>query len=205
MQNCELLGQLEAQPARWLSKVKNRKGAKPNKSLDPTAEAAGSTSTTGNDTPNVDANKRKHTDTPNSAKPLMKRTYAGSVALDGSGADGTFPKSKKMAHTLWVHTNDVEKGEISQNYFFEVISCCNVIKVNGFLEGKTEFSWCPDMRGQPTYDSDHARGKIVCFDLQTINFCRILTSLSLPFRSAILPAKLGLGRSMRFQRSSTPA
>ena len=26
------------------------------------------------------------------------------------------------------------------------------------------------MRGQPTYDSDHSRGKIVCFDLQTYNF-----------------------------------
>ena len=75
-----------------------------------------------------------------------------------------------MARTLWVHTNNVEKCEISQNYFFEVISRCNLIKVDGFLEGKTEFSWWPDMRGQPTYDSDHARGKIVCYDLQTFNF-----------------------------------
>ena len=153
-------------------KVKNRKGAKPNISLDLTAEVAGSTSTTGNDTPNVDANKSKCTDMPNSAEPLTKHTYAGSAALAGSGPVGTFSKPKKMACTLWVHTNDVEKGEISQDYFFEVISRCNVIKVDGFLDGKTEFSWCPDMRGQPTYDSDHSRGKIVCFDLQTFNFWR---------------------------------
>ena len=76
-------------------KVKNSKGVKPNKSLDPTAAAVGSTSTTVIDTPNVDANKRKRTDTPNSSEPQTKCSYAGSVALDGSGWMKHFPNPKK--------------------------------------------------------------------------------------------------------------
>ena len=99
-----------------------------------------------------------------------KLSYAAAFANAGhAGAD---PKPKKIAHTLWVHTNDVEKGAISRDYFFEVVSRCNVIKVKGLLQGQSEFSWSYDMRGQPSYESDHSRGKIVCFDLQTLNFWR---------------------------------
>ena len=154
-------------------KLKNSKGPKPNTSKDPTVEAAGSTTIQGNNTPNVDANKRKCTDMPNSAEPQTKHTYARLCGLWlGLALLVLFQNLKKQPTLCGFTPIDVEKGAISKDYFFEVVSRCNIIKVDGLLDGKTEFSWCSDMRGQPTYDSDHSRGKIVCFDLQTFNFWR---------------------------------
>ena len=138
---------------------------------DPTAEAAGPNITNSKDTPSADANKRKRTGTPSSAEPQNKKlSYADAFA--NAQPVGPDPKTKKTAHTLWVHTNNVEKGPISRDYFFEVVSRCNVIKVKGLLQGQSEFSWSYDMRGQPTYDSNLSRGKMICFDQQTFNFWR---------------------------------
>ena len=59
-----------------------------------------------------------------------------------------------------------------KDYFFEVVSRCNFIKVMGTIQGQADLSWKIDLKGQPTYDSDQARGKIVCGDQQTVNFWR---------------------------------
>ena len=125
-------------------KAQNSKGSVPNPTLDPTAEAGGLSKTSAIDTPNVDENKRKCTDTPNSYEPLKTRSYVETVTEGGSGVASNVSKSKKNG--------------------------CNLIKVDGLLEGKSEFSFWPDMRGQPAYDKDHARGKIVCYNLTTLNF-----------------------------------
>ena len=151
-------------------KAKKSKGTVPNTSSDPTAEASGPNTSSGTDTPNVDVSKRKCTDTPGLSEPHKKRTYAGTVAEGESGEASNISKPKKTACNLWVHSNLVQKGDLSESYFLEVISRCNLIKVDGVLEGKSKFSWWPDMRGQPSYESDHARSKIVCYDQITFYF-----------------------------------
>ena len=115
-------------------------GSDPTKTpQDPTAAAAGSNTTNGKDTPSVDAIKRKRTDTPSSAEPQSNK-LSYTEAFANARPAGHDPKPKKTAHTLWVHTNNLEKGPISRDYFFEVVSHCNAIKVKGLLQGQSEFS-----------------------------------------------------------------
>ena len=138
----------------------------------PSVEAEGSIQTNRNDTPNVDAAKRKRTGTPGSAEPPPKKTSSLADTLAYSRAAGSVsaPKTKKPSHTLWVHTHNVEKGPIDKEIFFEIVSRCKAIKVKGAIKGEAEFSWNNDLKGQPTYDNDHSRGKIVCGNLQTVDF-----------------------------------
>ena len=102
--------------------------------------------------------------TPASTELAGKHNYAETV---GSGGAGSVPKSK--VHILWVHSSLVEKGEISEGYFNQVISRCNQIKIRGVLNGEAEHDWSPSMHGQPTYDKTNSRGKIVCLYQQTID------------------------------------
>ena len=110
--------------------------------------------------------------TPGSAEPPPKKSSSLVDGLAYSWVAGSVsvPKTKSPSHTLWIHTHDVEKGPIDKDIFFEIVSRCNVIKVKGTIIGEAEFSWNNDLNRQPTYDSDHLRGKIVCGNLQTVDF-----------------------------------
>ena len=59
---------------------------------------------------------------------------------------------------MWVNSNLVEKGDITEGYFNEVISRCNKFRVDRVLKGESEFAWCPSMHRQPTYDKAKSRG-----------------------------------------------
>ena len=135
-------------------------------------EAEESTNLNRNDTPNVDAAKRKRTGTPGSAEPPPKKSSSVVDGLAYSQVAGSVPvpKTKSPSHTLWIHTHDVEKGPIDKDVFFEIVSRFNTIKCKGTIRGEAEFSWNNNLKGQPTYDSNHSRGKIVCGNLQTVYF-----------------------------------
>ena len=117
----------------------------------PSAEAAGSSTSSSNITPSGDGGKRKQTGTPASSEPAGKHSYANTAGAAGCGS-----VPKPQVHILWVHSNLVEKGEVSEGYFNQVISRCNQIKVQGVLDGETEHAWCPAMHGQLTYDKIHS-------------------------------------------------
>ena len=138
--------------------------------MGPSVEAGGSSNSNSNDTPSVDAAKRKHTGTPGSAEPPPKK----SSLVDGlaySRVAGSTPATKKSpSHTLWVHTHNVARGPIDKDVFFEIVSRCNVIKCKGAIKGEAEFSWNNNLKGQPTFDDKHSRGKIVCGNQQTVDF-----------------------------------
>ena len=129
--------------------------------------SAFSQSSSSNSTPSGGDGKRKHTGTPASSEPAGKHTYANTAGADGGEHA---PKPKPQAHILWVHSNLEEKGKVSEGYFNLVISRCNQIKIGGILRGETEFAWCPDMHGQPSFDDINSRGKIVCRNKKIIDF-----------------------------------
>ena len=113
-----------------------------NSPLDPTAEASGSNTTNSKDTPSVDASKRKRTGMPSSAEPHSKKlSYAEAFAHSWPAGPVSAPQPKNQTQTLWVHTHDVERGPISKDYFFEVVSHCNFIKVMGTIQGQADLSW----------------------------------------------------------------
>ena len=121
-----------------------------------------------NSTPSGGEGKRKHTGTPTSSEPESKcLTYAHTV---GKEASEHATKSKTPAKVLWVHSNLEEKGKVSEGYYNLVISRCNQIQIEGILIGETEFAWCPDMHGQPSFDNINSRGKIVCHNDKTLDF-----------------------------------
>ena len=125
----------------------------------PSVEAGGSTNSNSSNTPSVDASKRKCTGTPGCAEPPTKK----SSLVDGqaySWVAGAIPATKKSpSHTLWVHTHDIARGPINKDVFFEIVSRCNVIKCKGAIRGEAEFSWNNNLKGQPTFDDEHSRGK----------------------------------------------
>ena len=106
-------------------KRKDKKSSKANTgtvSTIPAVAEPSSSSQSSTTTTSGGGEKRKHSGTPASTKLAGKRNYAG--AADSGGA-GSVPKPK--VHILWVHSNLVEKGEISKGYFNQVIYRCNQI------------------------------------------------------------------------------
>ena len=85
--------------------------------------------------------KRKHSGTPASTEPAGKRNYVETVS---SGGAGSVPKPK--VHILWVHSSLVEKGDISEGYFNQVISRCNQIKIKGVFNSEAEHDWSPEAK-----------------------------------------------------------
>ena len=119
------------------------------------SEAAGSSSQSTLATPSGKGDKRKHLGTPASTEPPGKRSY---VKTAGSG--GVRSALKAPVHILWVLSTLVEKGEVSEGYFNQVISRCHQIKIKGVLKGEAEHMWCLAMHGQPSYDKSNSRGKM---------------------------------------------
>ena len=110
--------------------------------------------------------KRKHTGTPLSSEPPGKLKCSFSNVA-GSRGDGSGPKSKDHVLVLWVHSNTVDKGELPDVHFHQVISMANKIKIDGINNGEVEHMWSPSMHGQPIYDPVKKRGKIICLNKQT--------------------------------------
>ena len=138
------------------------------KQSNPAAMAAGSSNPI--DTPRgEDAQKRKRTDTPGSTEPPPKKSLATGSYSQAAGAP-PLPPPPPPTQTLWVHSSDDAKSPIEKNVFFEIVSQCNIIKNQGAIEGDPEFCWKSNLIRQPSYDSEHSRGKIVCGDQQTHDF-----------------------------------
>ena len=140
------------------------------KPSNPAAMAAGPSNSI--DTPGgEDASKRKRTGTPGSAEPPSKKSLTtGESYSQVAGAAPPPPPPPPTTQTLWVHSNDVEKGPIEKDVFFEIVSQCNIIKNQGAIEGDPEFCWKSNLIRQPSYDAEFSRGKIVCGDQQTHDF-----------------------------------
>ena len=132
----------------------------------PSAMAAGSSNNI--DTPGGDdVSKRKRTGTPGSSEPPSKKSLTtGGSYSQAAGATPPPPPTQ----TLWVHSNDVDKGPIEKNIFFEIVSQCNIIKNQGAIRGEPEFCWKSNLIRQPSYDAENSRGKIVCGDQKTLDF-----------------------------------
>ena len=119
------------------------------------------------DTPGgEDATKRKRTGTPGSSEPPSKK----SLTTGGSYSQAAGGSPPPPTQTLWVHSNDVDKGPIEKDIFFEIVSQCNIIKNQGAISGEPEFCWKSNLIRQPSYDAENSRGKIVCGDKQTLDF-----------------------------------
>ena len=132
----------------------------------PAAMAAGPSNNI--DTPGgEDATKRKRTGTPGSSEPPSKKslTTGGSYSQAAGASPPPLP-----TQTLWVHSNDVDKGPIEKDVFFEIVSQCNIIKNQGAIRADPEFCWKSNLVRQPSYDAENSRGKIVCGDQQTHDF-----------------------------------
>ena len=87
-------------------------GSVSNPLLGPSVEAEGSTQTNCNDTPNVDAAKRKRTGTPGSAEPPPKKSSSLADGLAYSRVVGSVsvPKTKKtLPHFVGSHTQRWER------------------------------------------------------------------------------------------------
>ena len=114
------------------------------------------------DTPGGDdVSKRKRTGTPGSSEPPSKKSLTtGGSYSQAAGATPPPPPTQ----TLWVHSNDVDKGPIEKDIFFEIVSQCNIIKNQGAIRGEPEFCWKSNLIRQPSYDAENSRGKIVCGD-----------------------------------------
>ena len=114
-----------------------------------------------------DASKRKRTGTPGSSEPPSKKSLTtGGSYSQAAGASPPPPPTQ----TLWVHSNDVDKGPIEKDIFFEIVSQCNIIKNQGAIRAEPEFCWKSNLIRQPSYDAENSRGKIVCGDQKTLDF-----------------------------------
>ena len=123
------------------------------------------------DTPRgEDASKRKRTGTPGSAEPPSKKSLTTGESYSQVAGAAPPPRPPPNTQTIWVHSNDVEKGPIEKDVFFEIVSQCNIIKNQGAIGGDPEFCWKSNLIRQPSYDDEHSRGKIVCGDQQTHDF-----------------------------------
>ena len=123
-------------------------------------------------TPGGGGEKRKHTGTPLSSEPAgkVKCLYVGKCLYTdtaGPKGNGSGQKSDDHIQILWVHSSTVDKGDLPEGHFHQVISRCNKIKIDGINNGEAEHMWCPSMRGQPIYDEAKKRGKIICLNKQT--------------------------------------
>ena len=152
-----------------------------NKSSNPAAVAAGSSTSnpaavaagpsTSIDTPQGDdASKRKRTGTPGSTEPPSKKSLTSGESYSQVAGAAPPPPTPPPHQTLWVHSNDAEKGPIEKDMFFEIVSQCNIIKNLGAIEGDPEFCWKSNLLRQPYYDTENSRGKIVCGDQKTHDF-----------------------------------
>ena len=140
-----------------------------NKSSNPAAMAAGPS--TSIDTPQGDdASKRKRTGTPGSTEPPSKKSLTSGESYSQVAGAAPPPPPPPPHQTLWVHSNDDEKGPIEKDMFFEIVSQCNIIKNKGAIEGDPEFCWKSNLIRQPSYDTENSRGKIVCGDQKTHDF-----------------------------------
>ena len=101
------------------------------------------------------------TGTPGSSEPPSKKslTTGGSYSQAAGGSPPLLPP--KLSG---VHSNDVDKGPIEKDIFFEIVSQCNIIKNQGAISGEPEFCWKSNLIRQPSYDAENSRGKIVCGD-----------------------------------------
>ena len=157
----------------WAGWRHDRVMAKRNKtkSTNPAAMAAGSSisiTTPGGD----DASKRKRTGTPGSTEPPSKKPLkTGESYSQVAGAvPPPPPPTPPTTQSIWVHSNDVARGPIEKDVFFEIVSQCNIIKNQGAIAGDPEFCWKSNLARQPIYDSEFSRGKIICGDQQTHDF-----------------------------------
>ena len=111
--------------------------------------------------------KRKHTGTPLSSEPAgkLKRSYVDSVGSKGTGSG---LKSDDHIQILWVHSSTVDKGDLPEGHFHQVISRCNKIKIDGINNGEVEHMWSPSMHvGNLSMMKPKKRGKIICLNKQT--------------------------------------
>ena len=137
----------------------------------PTVEKTSSHPNGDPNTPKESRNtKRKQDFTPDSNEPLVKQLQQlTSFAAAAVGSSGTGSKSRSsFSHTLWVHSTEVEKGDILKEYFKRVITKVHALKVKDVLIEGLEHRWHMCTGGQPSWED--SKGKIICLNQQTIDY-----------------------------------